>query len=502
MVQAPQAAISTQQLHAQQQTELQKHREQTELARRKSQKPVDRSLPEGLEDIIIGDGVEQYNSLRAVEGKLDALMMRKRLDVQDSASRPSKQFGTLRIWISNTAYNQPWQSSGMDPDAFDFTSGVDPSFRVKIEGRLLDPGDDGAAAANDMTGDNTRDDEGGDGEPARKRAKMMPPVATRKKLSHFFKHIKVDFDRPRHLQPDGYTSIEWTRPEFQPQSQVDPPREADFDCLEFERKSDENINITIKMKRDEYPERYKLAPKLAELLDMEEADRKTVLMAIWEYIKSANLQEDDESRRITCDARLGAVSVPALPQIFAEIQKANNRQALGFDSFSFPHLPEALRTMLFDPEPISLPYTIRVDKEYQSTESPEPTVYDIPVALDDPLRARMIAVTQAPLHAPSLHNIARTDDQIASLVQSMAHSKAKHAFFTSMSKDPANFVKRWISSQKRDLDVVLGSSQWGEEDWQDASWRKGGLDGPWGSREAWEGVGTYLTRLKGSAGNV
>lgn len=156
--------------------------------------------------------------------------------------------------------------------------------------------------------------------------------------------------------------------------------------------------------------------------------------------------------------------------------------------------------MLYDPEPIKLPYTIRVDKDFQSSGTPEVTVYDIPVALDDPLRAQMIAVTQSPSHAPTLQNIARIDDQIALLVQAMAHSKAKHGFFTSMSNDPANFVKRWISCQKRDLDVVLGSSQWGEEDWQDATWRKGGQEGPWGSGEAWEGVGNYLSRLKSSVG--
>lgn len=308
MIPTSQTAVTAQQLHVQHQAELQKHREQSELARRKSQKPVDRSLPEGLIDVVIGDGVEQYNSLREVEKKLDAVMMRKRLDIHDSASRPSKQFGTLRIWISNTAENQPWQASGMDPDAFDFTSGVDASFRVKIEGRLLDPEDEATVETKESKEDGFEDRSAAEGgEPVRKRAKMTP-IAMRKKLSHFFKYIKIDFDRPRHLQPDGYTSIEWTRPEFQPQSQVDPPREADFDCLEFERKSDENINITISMRRDEYPERYKLARPLAELLDIEEADRKTVLMALWEYIKSANLQEDGESRQIVCDARLKGVS--------------------------------------------------------------------------------------------------------------------------------------------------------------------------------------------------
>lgn len=103
---------------------------------------------------------------------------------------------------------------------------------------------------------------------------------------------------------------------------------------------------------------------------------------------------------------------------------------------------------------------------------------------------------QSPTHGPTLQNISRIDDRLALVVQAMTHSKAKHGFFTSMSTDPANFVKRWISSQKRDLDVVLGAGAWGENDAQGVEWRKGGPEGLWASTEAWEGVGSFLSRIK------
>lgn len=45
---------------------------------------------------------------------------------------------TLRIWISNSVEDQVWQGNGLSVDAFDFTPSMESSYRVKIEGRLID----------------------------------------------------------------------------------------------------------------------------------------------------------------------------------------------------------------------------------------------------------------------------------------------------------------------------------------------------------------------------
>lgn len=309
--------VSTAQLHAQQQAEMLAQTKKLEDARNRSRRPADRNLPDGLAEIVIGDGVQRYNTLRDVERELDAVMMRKRLDIQDSIQRGPKQYGTMRIWVSNTCENQPWQASGMDAQAFDFSSNVEANFKVKIEGRMLETDlDENDTASKDdvdaaMTSSSEEQTTNEDGERAAKRTKLSAPLLKpRKKFSHFFKSITVKFNRPQSFQPDGYTEIKWVRPEFQSSSHAEPPREADFDCLEFSRKADENINITIDLVPDEQPERYKLAAPLAELLDMEEADRQTVIMGIWEYVKSAGLQGDEEHRRIACDDRLRDVSCP------------------------------------------------------------------------------------------------------------------------------------------------------------------------------------------------
>jgi len=110
----------------------------------------------------------------------------------------------------------------------------------------------------------------------------------------------------------------------------------------------------------------------------------------------------------------------------------------------------------------------------------------------------MRSLIASPSHTTTLTSISRIDDRIALLVQAMTHEKAKHGFLSSMSSDPVGFVRRWVQSQQRDLEVVLGKGSWGEGDgeWGGEEWRRGGKSGVWGSEEAWEGVGSLLGRLK------
>ena len=287
-----------------------------DAARRRAHKPTDKNIPEGVEDLVIGDGVQQYKRLREVERKLDAVMMRKRLDIQDSAQHSAKRYKTLQIWISNTVENQPWQARTLETDMFDFNTGVEATYKVKIEGRLLD--DDDLDDATDYGSDDEDDgnathhkdnedsmDQDDEPSPPPQRIKLAT-MHTRTRLSHFFKAITVDFDRGKNLQPDAVTQIEWRKPLIQPNSHLRP--EADFDCLEFERKGDENINCTFNFYRDEIPERFRLSKELGDLLDTEEEDRAAIIVGIWEYIKAMNLQQDEEKRLIQCDDRLRAVS--------------------------------------------------------------------------------------------------------------------------------------------------------------------------------------------------
>ncbi|EOD43504.1 putative swi-snf complex subunit protein [Neofusicoccum parvum UCRNP2] len=463
--------ITPQQLQAQQQAEMQKR----ELAKRQSRKPTDKNIPDGIEDLVVGDGVQRYRQLRDAERKLDAVMMRKRLDINESSARNFTRYRTMRVWISNTAENQPWQNTSMDPDAFDFGSESQATYRVKIEGRLLDDDEDAEADKEPAEEQKDGDAMEQDGSDAAKKAKAGKPASNqRTKLSHFFKQITINFDRSQSLQPDGYTSIEWKKPE---NSANTNDAAANFDTLEFERKSDENINVTVNLFRDEVPERFKLSPPLAELLGTEEDDRGGILMGIWIYVKANNLQEDEDSRKIRCDAQLKPLF--------------DNR-----DFVPFPSIPQLIIPHLSPLPPYQLPYTIRVDKSYitpdDGTAASQPTIYNVLVPLDDPLRIAMSRITTNP---QMLNQIASLDESLALAVQAIQHSKAKHAFYTAMSTDPVVFVKRWISSQQRDLEVILGeATRGGGEDVASEEFRRGGQEGVWGGDRALESVGLWLAK--------
>lgn len=131
-------------------------------------------------------------------------------------------------------------------------------------------------------------------------------------------------------------------------------------------------------------------------------------------------------------------------------------------------------------QPVRLNYTIRVDKEFH--ENPQPTIYDVQVTVEDPLRAALEAAIKNPDYASSLLEISNLDKQLAILVRAISNSKSKHAFLDALSKNPTEFIRRWISSQKRDLEILAGDGmRGGGEDATNDEWRRGGNDGIWGS---------------------
>ncbi|KAF2733469.1 hypothetical protein EJ04DRAFT_495305 [Polyplosphaeria fusca] len=442
-----------------------------EKMRRIAMNPTDKNIPDGVEDICIGDGVARYRQLRDIERTLDATMMRKKLEIADSVHHSrARRYGTMRIWISNTAENQPWQSGGLDNESF-FESESSATYKVKIQGRLIEEGDE-LGLSDDEDEEKDPDAMEEDGE---QKAK---PSAKPKVFSQYFTSITVDFDRAKSLQPDNFTQIEWKRSEA-----VNPsPKESNFSELHFERKGDENINVTVNLQRHHVPERYRLSKPLAELLDTDEEDRAGVMMGIWEYARSQHLQQEDDERKFTCDAKLKALF--------------NNQ-----DTFYFPTLPQLVKPHLTALPPVQLAYTIRVDKPYISP-SPDsntppscPTIYDVQVALDDPLQPLVFELLRPKNSVETLQHIHNIDDQLVLLMGAISQSKAKHAFYTSMSKDPVAFLKRWLSSQKRDLEVIIGeATRGGGEDASGEEWRRGGEESVWAGETARESVALWLAR--------
>lgn len=94
----PQNSLTPAQMQAQQQAQLQA----SDRAKMRSRKPTDKHISEGVEDCIIGDGVQRYRELRELERRLDATMMRKRLDIQESVNRNVKVVYKFRDYCLTT----------------------------------------------------------------------------------------------------------------------------------------------------------------------------------------------------------------------------------------------------------------------------------------------------------------------------------------------------------------------------------------------------------------
>lgn len=276
-----------------------------DAALRRSRKPTDKNIPDGIEDVIVGEGVQQYKSLRDLEKRLDAAIVRKRLDIQDSISKTVKKYRTMRIWISNTAESQPWQdASGQNGSA----PGSNPGsgrYKVRIEGRLLDDDSD-PTAAEDSEDEGADDSNGESMEQDSSETKKTGSKGQKQRFSHFFKTVSVDFDKASTVNPEEVKPVHWNKPQLPPNT-VSLPPSADFDSLQFSRASQENLNITISLVHDEIPERYKLSKELAEVLDVEEETRSGIVLGIWDYIRAMGLQEDEEKRLVRCDHRLRSV---------------------------------------------------------------------------------------------------------------------------------------------------------------------------------------------------
>ena len=279
------------------------------MAKRRATKPTDKQMPEGIEDLIVGNGVQEYRRIQAIERKLDAMMMRKRLDLSDIRHNVAKRYKRMRVWISNTVENQMWQGGGLDTEAYDFSTTTDGVYRMRVEGRLF-PDSDG-----EDSDDSDEDEETAGAKKAKDGDAMdedRPPKSTvktisgqtRTRFSHFFSRITVELDQPRGNEVT--MQADWKKPTIPPNA-VTLPAQADFDSIELERKIDETTNCTVTLWRDENPERFQLSDALAEILDSREEDRRTVIVGIWDYVKAMNLQHDEEKRVITCDDRLRKV---------------------------------------------------------------------------------------------------------------------------------------------------------------------------------------------------
>lgn len=220
---------------------------------KKKKKLADKILPQKVRDLVPES--QAYMDLLTFERKLDATIMRKRLDIQEALKRPMKQKRKLRIFISNTFYPSKEPSNEGD-------EGAVASWELRVEGRLLEDG------------------------------KGDPNTKIKRKFSSFFKSLVIELDKELY-GPDNHL-VEWHRTHTTQET----------DGFQVKRPGDRNVRCTILLLLDYQPLQFKLDPRLARLLGVHTQTRPVIISALWQYIKTHKLQDAHEREYINCDKYL------------------------------------------------------------------------------------------------------------------------------------------------------------------------------------------------------
>nr|XP_018260323.1 uncharacterized protein I303_07241 [Kwoniella dejecticola CBS 10117]OBR82481.1 hypothetical protein I303_07241 [Kwoniella dejecticola CBS 10117] len=358
-----------------------------------------------------------FTELIKLEQKLDWTILRKKAEINDTFGKPTRVKRTLRVYISNTAHDQPWQKSESQAEANAASApnaesaenansseeknetGVDVNtgkgiagWVMKIEGRLLDFG-------------NTRLDR------------------TKRKFSTFLKSVIVEFDnREAPTFPEG-NIVEWHA------QNTTPP----LDGFEILRRGDQNVNARIIIHLSHSPDRFKVLQPLADLISIKEGTRSEIINGVWKLIKVVGAQDRDDGTVIK--------AVGGLEKIFPQ----------GTEPIAFHQIPEMATRFLTHPDPIVIPYTIQVDKDFNF----HPKCFDIPFEVEDPLKSKMSSLVQS-FEGKEGKEIVQLEDKVGELAYFARDVKQKRDFLESFAANPQAFIQNWLAVQARDLDQMLG----------------------------------------------
>ncbi|KAJ1806793.1 SWI/SNF and RSC complex subunit Ssr3 [Coemansia sp. RSA 2598] len=364
----------------------------------KRKRLIEKSLPPKIETYIPESRL--FAQLQALERKLDAKVVRKRLEVQEALGKPVYKKRILRIFVSNLAANQGAAGANEDSDGgFAVrTEAAAPSWTLRVEGRLVDP---------PGTTWKTR------------------PASH--KFSEFLNSMTVEMDRSTELFGDN--TVQWRR----------AAAEADVDGFEIKRRGDEDVRTRIILDIRTATDRFKVNhPLMRELLDIRGPVTKAAfIMKLWQYIKLNGLQDAEDPDQIRCDA--GLMQVFNTPVV------------------SFTAIPQILHAFMTRPDPLVIEYTVRVHEgDFHMAQY----AFDVEVEVED--FSRQGAGPLAALQTRS-RELAQVEAQLAQQMQEIHNARAKREFLRSFADDPVAFIHRWIDNQTKDLEVILGDRRHGLE---------------------------------------
>ncbi|EFP01385.1 hypothetical protein CRE_24020 [Caenorhabditis remanei] len=327
---------------------------------------------------------ENYMALLVSEQKLDATLSRKRLDIQEALKRPAKIRRRLRVYISHTFIEEKQPDREHDAASL-------PMWELRVEGRLLDD----QITAPPVPGQ-----------------RQLP----KKKFSSFFKSLVIELDKDMY-GPDQHL-VEWHR----------TPQTNETDGFQVKRAGDRPVKCRILLLLDNIPLKFKLHPRLAKVLGIAADTRPKIIEALWHYIRTHGLQDNQDHDYINCDAFL--------------------KQCFGVNRLRFMEVPNKLHHLLQQIDPLEFNHIIQRPRDGQDQVS---TCYDIEVEMEDPVKQYMAAFVHNPSFATDIQML---DQKCYDIIEQLNELKTRRDFYARFYTDPTGFVKNWLMSQSSDLKML------------------------------------------------
>ncbi|KAJ0704358.1 putative transcription regulator SWI/SNF-BAF60b family [Helianthus annuus] len=290
---------------------------------KKKQKVSGKQLPDRVAAILPPSAL--YTQLLEFESRVDAAIIRKKIDIQEAVKDPPSVQKTLRIYVFNTFANQV-QTIPQKPNA------EPPSWTMKIIGRILEEGMD----------------------PEPQAGMMSKPNPLYPKFSSFFKRVGIQLDQK--LYPDNHTIL-WDS------SRTPTPHEG----FEVKRKGDKEFTVNIRLEMNYLPEKFKLSSSLMEVLGIEVDTRTRVISAIWQYVKARKLQDADDPSYFSCD--------PPLLKVFGE------------EKVKFSMVSHKISSHLSPPPPIHLEHKMKLSGNSPAGNACYDVLVDVPLLVQKDLNA-------------------------------------------------------------------------------------------------------------------
>ena len=373
------------------------------------------------------DENDLFFKLCEMERQIDEKILKKQNEIAASSFRSNKLRRSLKIYVSNS-FSEGESNSGASASGFSSLASIGNASNENLPGMIVDTPT--VVSSNnsgcwilriegkiDQTGLNPSSSGASSSKSSAQNSSATRPQ-TLKKFSNYLKSLIVEF---------GGETVEWnkfstTSPLNTDGFEIKRQLPADLSSL-----NNWEIPCKIHLQFDFSPERFRLAPALANLLNLNLATRPAIVVALWQYIKLHKLQESDEKKIINNDA--------ALQELFK------------VPRMSFSDIPVLVEPYLLPPEPVTISYQIKNRQELNVLEQ----VFELEVDIDDPKSA-----SRTFLPANLFRDLNFYEGKVKELIEALHASKINQKLLKSFAENPIKTSQNLLKTCSKDFETLVG----------------------------------------------